>query len=375
MSVNNSIELESVLYSNYIKYSKLEQLSTEAFSNSPIESATQIHVYIDLCSIVRQLFSNASRLHVTEDVTFTSSILNMVAHYKSFFKRLGVYPIFYLVFSFNSAESTGGKYINNYNKRFKTNLTNNSQLSHVIITNIKLLSLMCKYLQDIYFVYAGDKFNVDIIIADLIFKNDAKNTKIPHIVISKDPAIIQIISLLPNRITMMRPKKSLNEDNSHVYYYWKKDDGTVISNFWETFCREREIKSFDSSVYLDPSFISFLYAFGRLPERDMLSIVPYSKIYNTLSNLIISKQILNSYNNFSIIPLISSCLMESSKSIINDAEIRIRWASIDIPSQHLSFMNTAESKTIELENFHDPDGLQKIINQFFSVHPIDIFNL
>ena len=94
---DNSIPLEVLLYSNYIKYDKLKELTNFQFANS---NENTLNIYIDMYTILRPLYK---RNLIQNSSIFASMILNLAAHMRAYYwTRHRVATNIYIVMSSNS---------------------------------------------------------------------------------------------------------------------------------------------------------------------------------------------------------------------------------------------------------------------------------
>ena len=76
---DNSIPLDVLLYSNYIKYDKLKELTSFQFANS---NENTLNIYIDMYTILRPLYK---RNLIQNSSIFASMILNLAAHMRAYY--------------------------------------------------------------------------------------------------------------------------------------------------------------------------------------------------------------------------------------------------------------------------------------------------
>ena len=142
--------IENIIYGSYVKTARLDQIVYEAFSNTSIAAATELNIFIDIYSVLHQSFSEHYRVDYSNYTDITSGLINMCAHYRSYFRRLKVHTKFYLVFSTNTCE-INRKFIAGYNEIFLTKC-NVPEYKKIVNDNFNLLKILCPYLPDIHFL-------------------------------------------------------------------------------------------------------------------------------------------------------------------------------------------------------------------------------
>lgn len=350
----NKFTLEQILYTNYIKYDKLTELVNEAFKGS---NANSIHLYIDLYSIFKGLYNNQT-YDIMDYTVITSSIINLVAHMKSFFrKRYRVESKVYLVYSKNCP------YINNqfypeYNKKKMSSFNSNKLIDDMIESNIKLLKILCPYLPDIHFI--SGTFETGVTIYDLICRNELQDNN-PHIVLTRDSYNYQLAAMRDN-ITIFRPKKYNGKDESYFINQ---------NNLINTYLMERKTEY--RTTTLMPGLLSLLMTLSSVQERNIKMLFNIKTSVTMLEKAIADYKILNGYN--SNIGLVYNGLYSSKLEKISDITFEHRFKAIDIQSQHMIYLNTAEPSSISLENLYDPEEVKEINNKYFISNPLDLMNL
>ena len=59
-------KVESLLYANFVKYDRLEEIVFNTFSNTSIASATELNIFIDLYSVLHSIYSEHYRTQITK---------------------------------------------------------------------------------------------------------------------------------------------------------------------------------------------------------------------------------------------------------------------------------------------------------------------
>jgi len=347
------ISLEQLLYTNYIKYDRLTLLINEAFKGS---NANTVNVYIDLYSILKGLYVNNS-YNIEDYSIVTSSIINLVAHMREFFKtRYRVYSKFFIVYSKNCPYVNKQFYIG-YNNKHELSFNANKLVDDMIANNIELLNTLCPYLPDIHFIQGT--FETGVIMYDLICRNETVDSS-PHIILSKDMYNYQLAAMRDN-ITILRPKKVNKQDAS----YFINKNNLINMYLWDK-------KSDYQNTILMPGLISYIMALSSVPERNIKSAFGIKKTMKTIEQAVSKYKIVNGYNSD---PLGFFFNLDIDKIKICDKEFECRFKAIDILFQHNIFINTPECQSIELKDLYDPETVKEINNKYFVKNPLDLNRL
>ena len=111
----SSFSLESIIYSNYIRYDRLKQLVLHEFQNTPYANCNKVNIFIDVYSIVKRL-RDISDLEITKDQKYllASGIVNMAAHYRAYFQsRHNTSSNIFVIYSDND-----NKYLRSFNTEY-----------------------------------------------------------------------------------------------------------------------------------------------------------------------------------------------------------------------------------------------------------------
>lgn len=347
--------LEQIINSNYIKYDRLVNMVNRAFVNS---TARNLNIYIDLYSIFKGLYKNKN-YNIDDYSTVTSCIINMVAHYRQFFRsRYNTETKFYIVYSKNCC------YINNqfykgYNSKNAYAFNMNKLVDDMIHNNIELLETLCPYLPDVFFIKS--QFETGVVIYDLICKDEALNIASPNLIITKDIYNYQLAAMRDN-IVIFRPKKSNGIDSS---YYIDKN------NLLLYYLVSRKSNSMDEIKNLSPELLSLLMTISSVSDRNIKMMTNIKNAISILNSAVKDCRILNGYN------YLTNTLYDSLKidNYINKIDFENRFKAIDIQYQHLIFVNTVESQSMKLLNLVDNDAVRQINNVYFKKNPLDLNNL
>lgn len=354
-----SVPIEYITARYYIKYSRLGDLMGLAFNNSP---ANHINLYIDLYGIYKQLLSRHAYTDMSDYTALTAGIVNMCGHYRSFFKKFGVYATIFLVSSYNIPSSIL-RYIPTYNKLFQEKLLAKS-LREMLELNIELLSILCPYLPNIYFLKT--EFESAVLIDHLIKQEMQRGNQDPNIIISTDLYPIQLVNYFPNTV-YLRPMKSYGEDESIITV--PKGVKTFDKVFWSVVTRSRSNNGSKANKIVLPasSFVS-LEALSSFPERNLPVILnkttAQKNIYYVTQgrDVPLTMELIYQYNS----TLANRCPMDN---------VLPRFNALNEQYQYYLFQQSVEARMIHYEDLNDTDAIQMINAKYFASNPLDLGRL
>ncbi len=142
--------IEDKIIGSYVKYDRLSKITYDTYGGSSIASATELNVFIDLYSIMHSIFSESGQTIIDNYTSITSSIINMVGHYRAFFRKMNVRTKFFLIFSYNTCD-INRKFLAEYNEVFlkKSEIKTFRKIAD---DNFNLMNILCPYLTDIFFI-------------------------------------------------------------------------------------------------------------------------------------------------------------------------------------------------------------------------------
>ena len=355
------VPLKSILYSQFVTYDRLASIVSLTCANSKAEIA---NVYIDVTSLIKSIFRFGDNLEVGHYTNLTAILINMAAHYRSFFaKGYNVRTKIYLVHSHNLYEKNKILYPG-YNKSYEQLYLHDKKIKDIVESNINLLSLLCPYLPDIF--YLPTELETGVAMGIIMNNNAATATEEEmNFVISKDIYNFQLASY-PNTI-VIRPKKNYNLEGSSDISY-----PIIAENCWQAYFYGNKMVELKPSILISPALMSLVMAFAGLKQRDVPRTIGAKETLKTLENLILSNRILNGYptDTLNIIGMISSC----SKHTFDIMSVYNKFKAIDIPFQ-MSFLNddpAAIRLSSYLINSYDPEAVRQINNEYFKDEPLDL---
>ena len=355
---NYTPKVEDIILGSYVKKDRLTQLVYDTFSGTSISDATELNIFVDLNSVLHQIFSSSYRTKIESNTVITTMIINLCAHYRSFFRPLSVNTKFYLIYSNNTCD-INEKFVYKYNFMFKEK-SEIPMFKSIIEQNFGLLKILCPYLPDIFFINSPRNYEVSVIIAHIIKKN---NDNIPNLVITRDLYPLQLCTLFPYT-SILVPYKYRGRDNSIIVPLTEKNTHRKI--FWDLVCSKRKVKA-DKLYDISPINFNLFSALNRMPERYMLPIVSTEQarkiIYHFVGSEDIKIPIQQLYNDSSVFQSIPVSIVEGRFKAL-DVEYMLPYYDADIESKELNF-----------QNLYDDGTIQMINSKYFANEPIDLQNL
>lgn len=363
--------IESLVTMNYIKYNRLSEIVGEAYKNS---SSNQLDFFIDINSIIKPLFSKDGmiRYEIEDPLSLCAAIINMCAHYRSFFRNYQVQTSFYLVFSWNHP-AHNDKFVRGYNHSFIDSVMSNKPMMDYVLNNMEQLEIICPYLPNIKFYRT--EFETSCCINELLRLNNPDELKRKTcIILSKDILNMQNIAYFPDNVAYLRPLK-YDGDRSYIC---KINDRELPIEFWNVFCKERKIKPFEfTNNILSPAYFINLVALSNCKSRNIYSIFPYRKSLDICMQYAYNMINQDTLPDPLIAPRVFADFVSRTNDNVSAIAIEGNIKAIDSSYQHFIFENTIEAKLIRSirSNLYDKNGVQYINNQYFQKCPLDLDSL
>ena len=352
--------IEQMVMSYAIKYNKLSELVRTQFNDSKYASSDKINIFIDVTKIARSVSKEMTDMHQADQFLLCASILNLCAHYKSFFNSgYGVSTNIFLMHS-SSVFVYNKKHVKEYSYYGKP-------IRHVLVSlNLDMLSDICKFIPNVYYI----ETNMEASIAVCDISSLQEYRSIPSIFITKDAYNWQCPVITANQISIFVPVKYRGNDNSYIVNF---------DNIYERFCHYHNCKYND--LRLNPQLYSVLLAMTKVPERGLHQLMSITSAMKQIRSKIDQLLIPNSY----IAPIPNKITDSDSLSglfdgtNINEFEVRERLIAIDVYSQINAFrfmINVSSDMTyVGLVDMVDPAGIEAIDNKFFQVSKVDFGTL
>lgn len=370
---NSKVSIEQLLYGSFIKYDTMTAMTNSAFEGS---NASTLNVFIDMYSMIKDLYRFNSNIYIGNYTSLTSSIINLCAHIRSFFRtRYSVETKIFIVYSNNCPASAKQFYVN-YNKKTALAMQNNAMTTDFIESNNKLLEVLCPYLPDIFFIRTN--FESAVVIYDIILwlESMANSNSQPYrgvemnyspsIVYGKDVFLYQLPAIR-NDVVLYRNKKKDGQDIS-----WYVNNMNVITRYVE---QSRIKDKLEHITYrFNPEIFSLLLALTSMPERGIRSILNLGTAIKVINEAINNKLILNGYNSDIYSAAYAICTGRLADQLML---VQNRYNAIDIKKQHNIYFNSPEQLTVKdsILNQYDPENVKLLNNKYFASNPLDLNRL
>lgn len=355
-----TISAENIIYSSFVKYDRLQKITYETFSNTAIANARELHVFIDLYSALRSIFSEHYRTDISDYTSITTGIINMCSHYREFYRRIGVKTTFYIIGSINTCD-INRKFVAEYNHTFYEK----SQIeifATFVQNNFDLLEILCPYLPDIHFIKSPRNYEVSVIVGHLIELLGVGNY--PNLIISRDLYTIQLTYKYPFTSILFPFKVRGVGDQSIMIPLMEKP--SYKEDFWNLVKSIRKWNGYDFSK-ASPCNFSILCAMCRTPERELPAIVDIRAGLKIIERL-------SGGNDLRINPTMLYQDIEIS-SKIPVAQVEARLKTLDIDYMLPYYRSDPESSVIKFQNLNDVGAINTINARFFANNPIDLNRL
>lgn len=359
MTYNTQIVADNVLLSYFVRYDRLTELINKEFYKS---NYNEINLYIDMYSMVKSIYKFDPSQFI-DRYSLASGVINACAHYREFFwTRYKVTCKIWIVFSrMEESIKEARTFYPGYSNVFTSE--NNMAMDQIIYDNVQILDLLCKYIPDVQFIRS--EFEPGLVFGRIATSQYGIN--VPNIIVSKDLWNLQVVG---NRYLtyMLRPVKKNGEDLSILI-----NKSNVIEYYEDIRKMKRDVLTADPSI-MNGSFISFIMAATRFPERGMKSLHNLSSVIKYLTTAI-NKLYINGDSKIYDIKGLCKDLNSVNKSNLNDYEIELRMNAIGFDACMFRYMTSAKTDNIDIINLHDPDSVKRINDKYFSKIPLNLMAL
>ena len=343
----SSISIEAIMYSNFIKYPKLAEMTQQEFAGS---NACDLNVYIDVTMFTRLLYND---FFISDENCLASIVLNYCAHIKDFYKRLGVRVNIILVYS-DETDAINKQFLPEYNYNYlnKRSVSGNVKIEMI---NIQILELLCRYLPGIYL----KKGTVEpAVIISYLMRNDFNNG-FPNIVFSTSPFSYQLPCYNP--CVLFRKKKFKQDD---ISFSVNSSNALVVY--------AQEVSNAQIRDVFNNLLISTAFCLSGLSKRDVKKKMSISKTLHIITNM--------NPNTYGDIESMYDqiCTFATSKDILGFTmfEWNNRFKALDLNYQIKLYETLPESRdTTYIVDLNDPDKVKYINNNYFINNPIDLQRL
>lgn len=352
------LNLSAVIYGSYTKKEVLRDLVYNTYSNSSIETATNLKVFIDINSVIHALYSENNRIDFNNITDVSAGIINMCAHYRSFFRTLGVDTRFFLINSLNICD-INQKFVANYNGEFLRKVSVCNTLN-MINNNMSLLKVLCPYLPGIYYVDSEANYETAVIMAHIIEKINDGN---PNLIISHDTYPLQLTALYP-WTSYLYPSKYHSQDVSWMLPINEKY--TYRDEFWTKIAARRNM-NLDILKRISPINYSLFMACVAYKERNMPGVIAPIKAVKLIESIVGDADIKVLPNQILDNPEISN---QYPVGIIDS-----RYKALDVQYILPFYNNSPEAKQLQFLDLDDAPTVNNIASKYYANNPLDLLKL
>lgn len=352
------VDAADLLFGTYIRYDRMYEMTKYAFYGKT--DSNDVSIYIDIYSILKNLYSRGPSLQVKDSYVIASCMINLAIHLRAYFEtRHGVTSKVYLIYGGARPREAFVNY-SRYNEKNILMEDSDFAMKSLIIDNLEILKILCPYLYDIFCIVDMENEFTSICSALI------DESKDPNIVYSKEPLSYQLVAFKPMTF-LYRPKKKMNQDIS-----WVVTKSTLYSAYRNG---ELALKK-EMEVNLDPRMLSIYQAISGVRSRSMNSLQNANKLVHTLHDAVRANIFANGYNANALFYYDKNNPFEIlfGTSGINFAEVMNRLAAIDLSYQSMLYKYSPASKEIAagVINLYDPDAVRAINDKYFRMYPLDL---
>ena len=313
----------AILYNKFIRYDELVKIVNECPSFKDSTTGHDLNIFIDLQSIYKDILS--TDIIGSDTKTLSINVLNMVAHYRHFFRNLLRTNV--CVFIVNSVQMTNNiGQIQNNNNAFK------------------LIESLCKYLPDIYYIYR-EGVNASFVIPGITMSSVYKPN--PSLIISNDIYSYQFPAMWNNCFVLRIGIK-------HRY---------LITRYNAI---DLQFKNSTQTSDLTSNVIPLIMAFNKCKELDIPLLFTYKKAIDYIRSLIGSGYLTQGYT----IPY------PGLDKVISLEGFYHRWTRCDLKSNALMYSESPAilDTTWEIKKQCNLNQLANIIDSKLNYDPENILN-
>ena len=356
---------QQLILSNYIKYERLTELCTTVFGSVDPSALKSINIYIDLYSTLYNLYTGTYEQSLDKgEWDIAAGIVNMISHYRKFFRGYNIDTKFFFVYS-NNYSINKTKLVPEYNSDmdYKMNYSC-SAIHNSILENLQLVDQITKYVNNTAFI-SSNNTDTSVLMYRIMVDNINEGINDFNIIISKDIVVHQLLALVPNTI-VFRPKKYKGQDSS--YFISSVGPGLIQSFIDNTKSAAKYNGGISTGLY------SFILAATKVPQRGLPALIAPSALIKELSEIVQRPDVLNGYHQN---PL-DICERLPSKMCmkLQHGNITGRFKAIDAIQGFSEYINSPERLLYKgMQNLYDPNGLHEIDTKYFSNWHLNLENM
>ena len=351
-----------ILYGSYIKYDRLFEMTKFAFYGKT--DSNDVNIFIDVYSILNGLYKRGTNIQIIDSYAIASCIINLAIHLRAYFEsRHRVSSKVYIIYG-GARPTTAYKFYSPYNMRNVQMEDSNEYLKGLIKDNLDVITILCRYLYDIFAIVDYEN-EFSVITSALIDLNATQGNNAPNIIYSKDPLSYQLVAFKPYTF-LYRPKKKSNEDCS-----WVVTKSTLYNAY--RYGEMSLTKQFDTT--LNVKMFSIYQAISGVRSRNLVNLKNSNNAIKFLEKAVENNVFSLGYNAASILrdgynPFESLCLGTN----IFPSDIRDRFLAIDLNYQTMLYTSGTSyiANLTELINLYNPQEVRNINDKYFQIYPLDL---
>lgn len=348
-SYKDAVPIENVLYGQFIKYNRLNDMYNFEFECKP----PLVNIYIDLYQMLLPIYNF---YRVDNPMGLSSAVINMAIHYRNFFYKYNTYSNIFLIYS-PTMSVNNTRFCPEYNNKYTNRIINNKEVYDIVNNSINIIGTIVPYLKNIYFKVGT--VETSVIVYDLVNKFEANKYVVPSFFVTSSQYAFQLPAANPRIYLFYKKKSKSKEDISYT---------VNNSNALDCFIAETRNQHIPKTN-LNQSWLSGFMTLSGLPKREIKSIYSYKEAIKILDT------IKDSYNVIRPDIMIEVANKLYKKSV-DPSIIENRFNCIDLMYQLSLYRILPESKEKAfLTDLNDMDELLRINDIYFKNNPINLDKL
>lgn len=355
---NEAIPIKYVLYGQFVKYEKMDELFTQYFQTHPLTN-NWINIYIDLYQMLLPIYKFQK---IDNPYDITSTICNMAIHYKDYFRQRGINSFVFLLYSPTTGAYSNLRFCPEYNSTYTARMMNNRMVYDLVNQNLSLIGIITPYLPNIYFKMGT--VETSVMAYDMITKFNNRNMKLNSLFITSSQYAFQLAGNMNANCTLLYKKK--DKDKNDISYLVSTEDALdkYIAEIKNQHIEHHPVRQ---------SWLSGFMTLSGIPKRNIKSMYNYKQALNILNKIDQQFDQTTPDSLFSIATDLypkSNLGQETYDNIIN------RYKCIDMDYQLFMYHNTPDAiETGFLKQKDDMETLMQLNDKYFKLNPISIDKL
>lgn len=356
---SNFITPNIIVISHQIKYSKLAEMTNEAFVGS---TANSVNIYIDLYQMFLKLFR--PNIQIIGKYSLASLVMNLCAHYRWFYKKYyGVTTKIFLMYTndmmrYNQMQNK--LYNSVHSHQFKYHLG----IRDYIATNVDILNIITRYFNDIYFIQSP--FEVMAMIAENIEEERFSGNHNPNIIISTSKILFQLPAMDA-------------ENNTFVFYHKYRYNGleaSIINKnnaLIEYFIKNKSRMQLNKVQDINPELFSLILTLNGYKSRTIPKLINMPSVIKRLHNAIEKGLLINSYTTD--ISRVYNIFKDKLIGVSYD-DLYNRFKALDLIYNKAVYKSSKYCKNKDWKvNLYNPEDVRRLNTTYFKNYPIDLERL